>query len=67
MINAAVILACGLGKRLYPLTKVLPKPLLPVGNKSILESLIMLLKRNNVKTIYIATNYLHDEVEIKAK
>ena len=62
MINDAVILAGGLGKRLHPLTKVLPKPLLPVGNKSILESLIMLLKRNNIRTIYIATNYLHDEI-----
>jgi len=62
MINTAVILAGGLGKRLYPLTKILPKPLLPVGNKSILESLIMLLKKNNIKIIYIATNYLHDEI-----
>ena len=62
MIKDAVILAGGLGKRLHPLTKVLPKPLLPVGNKSILESLIMLLRRNNIKTIYIATNYLHDEI-----
>ncbi len=65
MINTAIILAGGLGKRLYPLTKVLPKPLLPVGDKSILESLIMLLRRNNIKTVYIATNYLHDEIANK--
>ena len=65
MINTAIILAGGLGKRLYPLTKVLPKPLLPVGDKSILESLIMLLKRNNIKTVYLATNYLHDEIANK--
>ena len=45
--------------------KVLPKPFLPVGDKSILESLIMLLKRNNIKTVYIATNYLHDEIANK--
>tara|TARA_B100000579_G_scaffold434736_1_gene456278 strand:- start:2153 stop:2842 length:690 start_codon:yes stop_codon:yes gene_type:complete len=62
MDEIAVILAGGLGKRLFPLTKVLPKPLLPIGNKSILESLILLLKRNNVKKIYIATNYLHDKI-----
>ncbi len=62
MINNAVILAGGLGKRLYPLTKALPKPLLPIGSKSILESLILLLKKNNIKKIYIATNYLHDKI-----
>jgi len=62
MINNAVILAGGLGKRLYPLTKALPKPLLPIGSKSILESLILLLKKNNIKKIYLATNYLHDKI-----
>jgi NDP-sugar pyrophosphorylase family protein len=62
MIDSAVILAGGLGKRLYPLTKALPKPLLPVGSKSILESLILLLKKNNIKKIYLATNYLHDKI-----
>ena len=62
MIESAVILAGGLGKRLYPLTKALPKPLLPVGSKSILESLILLLKKNNIKKIYLATNYLHDKI-----
>ena len=62
MINNAVILAGGLGKRLYPLTKALPKPSLPIGSKSILEPLILLLKKNNIKKIYLATNYLHDKI-----
>ena len=62
MSDIAVILAGGLGKRLFPLTELLPKTLLPIGNQSILESLISLLKRNNIKTIYLATNHLHDKI-----
>ena len=41
----AVILAGGLGKRLRPLTKVLPKPLLPLGESNVLETQIKLLKK----------------------
>jgi NDP-sugar pyrophosphorylase family protein len=62
IIRDAVILAGGLGKRLRPLTKILPKPLLQIGNKPILESLILLLKKNKIQRIFIATNYLHDKI-----
>jgi NDP-sugar pyrophosphorylase family protein len=65
VIKDAVILAGGLGKRLRPLTEILPKPLLKVGNKSILESLILLLKKNKIKRVFIATNYLHDKIVSK--
>ena len=37
----AVILAGGLGTRLKPFTEVIPKPLLPIGEKSILDTLNM--------------------------
>ena len=33
----AVILAGGLGNRLRPFTEIIPKPLLPIGEKSVLE------------------------------
>ena len=36
----AVLLAGGLGTRLYPYTKILPKPLIPVGEKPIIEQII---------------------------
>ena len=38
--NPVLLMAGGFGKRLYPLTKDLPKPLLMVGSKPILESII---------------------------
>jgi NDP-sugar pyrophosphorylase family protein len=59
----AVILAGGLGKRLQPFTKTIPKPLLPIGEKSILEVQINNLVDQGFKEIYIATYYKADYVE----
>lgn len=55
--KTAVILAGGLGTRLRPLTKVIPKPLLPVGDRSVLEVQISQLKKHGIRTIFFATNY----------
>ena len=52
----AVILAGGLGTRLRPLTQVIPKPLLPVGEQSVLEIIINKLKACGFDEIFIATN-----------
>jgi len=53
----AVILAGGLGNRLKPFTEIIPKPLLPVGEKSVLEIQIEQLKKHGFTEIYLATNY----------
>lgn len=58
----AVILAGGLGSRLKPFTEAIPKPLLPVGEKSILEIQIEHLKRHGFEEIYLATNYKSDYI-----
>ena len=42
----AVILAGGLGSRLRPFTEVIPKPLLPIGEKAVLEIQIEHLKKH---------------------
>ena len=52
----AVILAGGLGTRLKPFTEVIPKPLLPIGGKAILQIQIERLRDNGFKEIYICTN-----------
>ena len=52
-----VILAGGLGSRLKPFTEVIPKPLLPIGEKSVLEIQIERLKKYGFNEIYLATNY----------
>ena len=59
----AVILAGGLGTRLRPFTEVIPKPLLPFGERSIMETQILTLKGFGVTEVYIATNYMSDYVE----
>lgn len=59
----AVILAGGLGTRLKPFTEVIPKPLLPIGEKSIIEVQIEHLKKHGFNEIIIATNYKSKYVE----
>jgi len=58
----AVILAGGLGTRLRPFTEVIPKPLLPIGEKSLLEIQIAHLKRYGCNEVFLATNYKSDYV-----
>ena len=53
-----VIQCGGKGMRLRPYTMVLPKPLMPVGSKPVLELLLKWLRRNGVKEVYITTGYL---------
>jgi len=59
----AVILAGGLGKRLRPFTEVIPKPLLPIGEKSVLDIQIERLKQHSFDEIFIATNYKSSYIE----
>lgn len=59
----AVILSGGLGSRLKPFTEVIPKPLLPIGEKAVLEIQIEHLKKYGFNTIFLATNYKSSYIE----
>jgi mannose-1-phosphate guanylyltransferase len=59
----AVILAGGLGTRLQPYTTFLPKPMLPLGEKPILEHLIDWTKKNGVKSVVLCVSYLRKTIE----
>ena len=52
-----VIMAGGLGTRLEYLTHIIPKPLLPVGEQTILEITINKFKNYGFKEFILATNY----------
>lgn len=56
----AIILAGGKGSRLYPYTKVLPKPLIPVGEEPIAEILVKQLQHAGFDEIIMCLGYLAD-------
>lgn len=56
------IMAGGKGTRLMPLTKDLPKPMLPVQGKPILEHIIEKARLDGFQTIYISVNYLAEKI-----
>lgn len=60
----ALILAAGEGTRLRPLTNNLPKCLVPLLGKSLLERQIHTLKQAGIKNIHIATGYRADKIEV---
>lgn len=55
--KTAVILAGGKGTRLYPYTIAMPKPLVPIGDKPILEIILRQLVRQGIDNIYLAVNH----------
>lgn len=59
----AVIIAGGLGTRLQPYTTFLPKPMLPLGERPILEHLIEWSKKNGIKSIVLCVSYLRKSIE----
>lgn len=59
----AVLMAGGKGERLRPLTEKTPKPLLPVGDKAIIDHNIDRLISYGVKHINVTVNYLKEQLE----
>ena len=59
----AVLMAGGKGERLRPLTLTTPKPLLPVGEKAIIDYNVERLVSYGVKNINVTVNYLHEQIE----
>lgn len=59
-----VIMAGGLGTRLYPYTKILPKPLIPIGEIPVVEHIINRFHRYGSNTFYLVVN--HKKNMIKA-
>jgi MurNAc alpha-1-phosphate uridylyltransferase len=62
MIKKAMILAAGFGKRLHPLTLKCPKPLLKVGNETLLSNTIKFLTHLGLEEVVINVHYLSDQI-----
>lgn len=61
--NYVLLLAGGLGTRLRPLTEDVPKPMLKVGDKPIIETIIGQFKQNGFTNILVSVNYKADVIE----
>ncbi len=59
----ALLLAAGLGTRLRPITNIIPKCLVPINGKPLLEIWLETLTKAGVKEFLINTHYLHEKVE----
>jgi NDP-sugar pyrophosphorylase family protein len=59
----AFVLAAGYGKRLEPLTKAVPKPMVPVANKPIMQYNIELLKKYWIKDLCTNIHYFPEQLE----
>ncbi len=62
-VKHAMILAAGLGTRMKPLTSKIPKPLIKVGSKNLLERSISLLENYGVEQIIVNVHHLADQIE----
>ena len=60
----AIILAGGMGTRLQPYTFFVPKPMLPLGDKPLLEHLVLWLKNNGVREQVLSIGYLGRYIEL---
>ncbi|ABU69678.1 MULTISPECIES: nucleotidyltransferase family protein [Vibrio] len=61
--NPVFIMAGGFGTRLKPLTDTCPKPMLKVGGKPILETLIRNFIKAGFQNFYISTHYMPEQIE----
>lgn len=58
-----MLLAAGLGTRLTPLTDDIPKPMVPVLNRPVMEHLVRLLSRQGFRDIVVNLHYRPEEIE----
>ncbi len=58
----AMILAAGVGSRLDPLTRNVPKPMVPIANKPVIEHIIEVLREHGFREIIINVHYLAERI-----
>ena len=61
--SRAIIMAAGQGERMHPLTEQIPKPLIRVGGKRMIDTVIEALHANGIHEIYVVVGYLKEQFE----
>ncbi len=59
----AMVLAAGVGSRLEPLTSDVPKPLVPIANVPVMEQIISLLAKHQIKDVIANLHYLPEQIK----
>jgi dTDP-glucose pyrophosphorylase/CBS domain-containing protein len=59
----AVVMAGGFGARMRPLTDELPKPMLPIGDKPIMEHIVAQLRESGVRNVNVTTHYHPEKIQ----
>jgi len=59
----AMILAAGVGSRLDPLTRNIPKPMVPIVNKPVMEHIVEMLAKNGFRDIMVNLHYLGEQIQ----
>ena len=62
-LKKGMILSAGFGKRMMPTTKIIPKPLIKIGQTTLLENSILILKKFGIQDIIINAHHLSKEIE----
>lgn len=61
LVKRAIIMAAGVGKRMDPVTRMTPKPLVRIHNVRIIDTVIQALKHNGIHEIYVVVGYLKEQ------
>ncbi len=60
-IKRAIIMAAGIGKRMQPVTFDIPKPLIAVNGKKMIDTVVEALHENGISEIYVVVGYLKEQ------